>query len=199
MKKYLIIWFVLLFVLRCSTEKNKIDPLTYSYKVNPVILDKSIIEDDLNYFLKKYKRNWSVYTKAKFINIVYCGSKEFNINHKVVMSIIAIESQYRINVIGKNDHSKDFGLAQINSKYLKRRYKATEPYLTQYHIKYTDSKFDMSKNLFSAFMYLKDIDDYSDLVQFSDYISAYNQGVRGCRRNNNNAYYEKFLKEYMSI
>jgi hypothetical protein len=204
MKKFLILWFMLLFIVKCSTEETKVDPLQFSYKLNKQQISKSVIKDDLNYFLNKYNRTWSKQNKEKFVNVVYIGSVEFNINPKIVMSIISIESRYNIKAVGKNIKRRkvksiDYGLCQINSKYLKQRYKATEEYLENYKIKYTDSKFDIGKNVFSCYMYLRAIWDYSNLIHFQDYILAYNQGVRGVKRNNNTSYYEKFLQEYMSI
>jgi len=201
MRKYIIIWFILLLVVKCNYNKEeiKIDPLVNAYKINDILLYKIIIKDDLNYFLTKYKRNWSNKEKEKFIDIIYYGSKEYNINYKVVLSIISVESQYIINAKGRNKTSIDYGLAQINSRYIKQRYKYSEQFLKKYKISYDiNNKFDIGLNIFSCFKYLKDISDCPDLLQFSDYVSAYNQGIKGCMISRNN-YYEKVLKELMEI
>jgi len=204
MKKILILWFVILLVVKCSHE-NKIitDPLINTYKVDNVKLTKDIIKSDLNHFLHKYNRNWSEQNKNRCIELLYKGQLEFDIHYKIVLSIVAIESQFKIDAIGKNKKSIDYGLAQINSRYLKQRYRATEQYLNQHKIKYTDSKFDMNKNIYSCFMYLKNIMEYGDLVQFSDHIKSYNVGIRGCKLNtmqkSANIYYNKFIQEYMSL
>jgi hypothetical protein len=204
MKRFLILWFMLLFIIKCSTEETKVDPIQFAYKLDKNQISKSIIKDDLNYFLNKYNRNWSKQDKEKFINVVYIGSKEFDINPKIIMAIVSVESRYNVKAVGKNIRKKkvksiDYGLCQINSKYIKQRYKATEEYLKANNIKYTDSKFDIGKNVFSCYMYLRSIHDYSDLIHFQDYITAYNQGVRGAKRNNDSRYYEKFMREYLSI
>lgn len=205
MKKFIILWFVILFLIRCSSEQNitnyrmEKDPLINSYQIDSEKIEKQTIKNHLNYFLTKYNRHWSKQNKEKCVDILYKGQKEFNIDHKIVLSIISIESQFNIKAIGKNKKSIDYGLTQQNSKYLKQRYKNAEQYLKEFKIKYTDSNFDIGKNIVSCFVYLHDINEYSDLIQFSDYITAYNQGVKGCKRNNDNRYYEKFMKEYLSI
>jgi len=200
MKKYLILWFIILLVVKCGyKEEFRTDPLINSYKVDSVKLTKDIIKSDLNYFLHKYNRKWSQENKKKCIDALYYGQQQFDIDYKIILSIISVESQFNIYAKGRNRNSIDFGLCQINSKYLKHRYKDSEFYLKQYKIKYNDSKYDISKNIFSAFIYLRDISSYSDLIQFSDYISAYNRGVEGSKRRTDNKYYELFLKEYLSI
>jgi len=201
MNKFLIFWFTCLLLLSCAEKKEeiKIDPLMNAYKVDGVKLEKDSIRKDMNFFLKKYNRSWSEQTKNKCIELLFIGQQEFKVNYRIILSIISIESQFNIKARGKNRGSTDYGLCQINSKYLTRRYKATEPLLKQYKIKYTSSKYDLGKNIFSSFMYLRDVSDYSDLIQFSDLILAYNQGVRGVKEKRPSSYYDRFLKEYLSI
>jgi uncharacterized protein YcfL len=206
MKKFLVIWFTILFVVNCSSEKEiKVDPLLNAKVLDKVVISKSVIKDDLNYFLKKHNRQWNKQNKERFIDAIYYGSQEFNINPKIIMSIVSIESQYKITAKGINRKGKkvksiDFGLSQQNSKYLKHRYKATVPYLKEYKLKHNvKDKYDISCNIFACYMYMRSITDYSDLVLFSDLITAYNQGIRGAKRNNDSSYYEKFLKEFISI
>ena len=205
MRKYLILWFIILLVVKCSNEKSiTVDPLINTYKVDNTKLNKSIIEDSLNYFLHKYKRKWSNENKQKCIDALYYGQQEWNIDYKIVMSLISIESQYRIVVIGKNKNgSKDYSLTQQNSKYIKYRYKATEEYLNHYKIKYTNSNFDIGKNIFACYMLLRDTNEYGNLIMFRDYIASYNVGIRGVRlghmQETADVYYSKFLKEYLSI
>jgi hypothetical protein len=198
MKKFIIIWFI--FILGCSfKEEYKKDILENSYQItNEKILEYNI-EKDLNYFLKKYNRNWSKQNKNKFVEVVYRGSKEFRVDPKIVMSIIAVESQYKIIIKGKNKNSIDYGLTQQNSLYITTRYKIAEKYLKQNNITYTNSKYDIGKNVFACYMYLKDISDSEALLHFRDYITAYNQGIKGALRNNNDTYYQKFMKEFMEI
>jgi hypothetical protein len=200
MKKFITLWFIFMFILGCSfKEEHKKDILENSYQVTNENIQKYDIEKDLNYFLKKYNRNWSKQNRDKFIEVIYKGSTEFNIDPKIVMSIISIESQYRIVVKGKNKNSVDFGLCQQNSRYINQRYKATEEYLKRNKIAYTNSKYDIGKNVFACYMYLKDISDSEALLHFRDYITAYNQGIKGALRNNNDTYYQKFMSEFMEL
>jgi len=205
MRKFLILWFIILLVVKCSNEKSiTIDPLINAYKVDNVKLDKSIIKDSLNHFLHKYNRKWSQENKQKCIDALYYGQQEFDIDYKIVMSLISIESQYRIVVIGKNKNgSKDFGLSQQNSRYIKQRYRAAEEYLNKYKIKYSNSNFDISKNIFSCYMLLRDTNEYGNLILFRDYIASYNVGIRGIRQEHTqkiaDKYFNKFMKELLSI
>jgi len=209
MRKFLILWFIILLVVKCSNEKSiTIDPLINAYKVDNVKLDKSIIKDSLNHFLHKYNRKWSQENKQKCIDALYYGQQEFDIDYKIVMSLISIESQYRIVVTGKNIRrgkvkSIDYGLTQQNSKYIKQRYKSTEEYLNKYKIKYTNSNFDIGKNIFSCYMLLRDTNEYGSLIMFRDYIASYNVGIRGIRQEHTqkiaDKYFNKFMKELLSI
>ena len=200
MKKLYVLCFVCLFICGCTVKEiPKKDPLINAYKVDDMLLEKDKIRTDLTFFLTKYNRKWSQRDKEKCIEVLYCGQQEFRVDHRIVLSIISVESQYNIYAVGKNRKSIDSGLCQINSRYIKRRYKAAEPFLKQYKIKYTNSKFDIGKNIFSCMMYLRDISDYSDLIHFQDYILAYNRGVKGVKRSNCTIYYEKFMQEYLSL
>lgn len=207
MKKLII--FICLLICQCGFEKetkNTIilkDPLINAYKLDKVQIDRSKIKDNLNYFLNKYKRNWTKKEKEKCVDILYYGQQQFNINHKIILSIISVESQFNIKAIGKNKKSVDFGLCQINSRYIKQRYRNAEKYLKELNIKYTDSKFDISKNILSAYIYLRDISSYADLIEFGDYIKAYHVGIKGSQmsymQKECNVYFDKFMKEYMEI
>ena len=218
MKKFYIIYFMLLFLLSCTTkEVPKKDPLIDAYKVSKDYLRADVVEQeknnirrDLNFFLNKYDRHWSRQDREKFVKIIYCGEHEFKIEYKIILALISVESQYDIYAAGKNKKKKtniiksiDWGLTQQNSKYYKGRYKATESYLDYYHIKYTDSKFDMGKNIFSCFMLLRDTSDFSDLIHFKDLIASYNAGTDGVKREwmkkRVDEYYGLFMQELLSI
>jgi hypothetical protein len=80
MKKWLILWFILLLIVKCTPEKNTIDPLINAYKVDSTKLNKEIIKDNLNVFLNKYNRNWSLQNKQKCIDALYCGQQEYSID-----------------------------------------------------------------------------------------------------------------------
>ena len=202
--KLLIIWFILIFVSGdCGVKHEKHDPLqnAHIYKTN--IITKYYIKKDLDYFLNKYNRHWTKQEKETCTNCLYSGYNEWHIDPKIILAIISVESEFNIRAIGKNKRSIDYGLTQINSRYIKQRYKATESYLKYYKIKYSNNNFDLSKNIFSCFMYLKDLSDTPELIQFGDYIKAYNCGVRGYKcskyQRQANNYYNKFMKNYMEI
>jgi hypothetical protein len=202
MRKFMIIWFMFVFILGCSfKEEHKKDVLDNSYviTVSDEETVKKEIQKDLEYFLYKYNRNWNYINKKLFVEVVFAGQKEFNIDYRIVMSIISIESNYKIQARGRNKNSIDYGLTQQNSKYIDSRYKVAEIYLKKYNMKYSTSLYDISKNIFACYIYLKDLSDTPELLWFRDYISAYNQGIRGALRNNNNEYYNKFIKEFMEL
>lgn len=202
MKFKTITCFLILCIIICFAivKENRIDPFHNSYVVDPVLLKKSAIERDLNYFLDQHKRNWSPQTKRHFINVIYTGSKTFKINYKVVMSIISVESKYDLKAIGKNKNSFDYGLTQQNSKYLKVRYKAASKYLNSCGIQYNlKNKYDLGLNVFACFNYLKNIEDYGDLNHFHEKITAYNRGINGAKNNNNYQYYYLVLNELTRI
>ena len=209
MKKFLIFWFICLFLISCSKKQEQIqDPISKALALSHKTIDKSIIKDDLNHFLKKYKQNWTDKNRNHCINILYCGQQEFQIDYKIILGLIATESEFRITVQRKNIRkgrvkSVDFGLTQQNSRYYKDRYRATIPYLKQYRIKYTDSKFDMAKNIFSCYMILSDTNKYGNLIHFKDFIASYNVGVHGTKHDymqkTIDEYYNRFMKNYMEI
>lgn len=78
--------------------------------------------------------------------------------------------------------------------------KVAEKYLNKLGFKYSQSPYDISKNIFSCYIYLHDMSDIPELIWFKDYINAYNKGVRGALRNKtNDDYYNKFMKEFLEI
>lgn len=197
MKKLTTILFIFLFSISCYSET---DPL-YKGKIYSVEkLNVSSIALKLNYFLNKYEQKWTKQQKSQAIRALYLGQKEFNIDYKIVMSIIAIESNY--NIKAKNKKSNDYGLTQQNNRYTKQRYLVSKKYLDKYKIKYNiKNKYDVSLNIFSCYLYLKELEQTSNTLYFPHYIGAYNVGYRGLEKNSSIAYnyYIKFMKEYMSI
>jgi len=198
MKKFLTTLVLFILVSNCTAKP---DPIRHG-KIHPNTI-KNNIKNDLNYFLLKHKQRWSKQNKKRFVEIVYKGQKEFGIKYKIVLSIISIESRYHIQAVGKNRKTTDYGLTQQNSKYMKKRYKRTEKYLKKNNLRYSRSKFDMCKNVFSCFMYLKTITKSKSIRNFKEVICAYNVGIRGVRLNKYqkpaNRYYQKFIKEHMNI
>ena len=203
MRKFMIIWFMFVFILGCSfKEEHKKDVLDNSYVITVPDEEtvKKEIQKDLEYFLYKYNRNWNYINKKLFVEVVDAGQKEFEIDYRIVMAIISIESNYKIQARGRNKNSIDYGLCQINSKYIDKRYKIAEKYLKKNGFKCSNSIYDIGKNIFSCYIYLHDMSDIPELIYFKDYIDAYNKGVRGALRNKtNDDYYNRFMKEFMEI
>jgi len=209
MNKVIIFLITLLFMVSCSApkvvEENK-DPLKAARVLDIESIVRHDIKTDLMFFLKKHKQNWTQANIQKCVDLLYAGEEEFNVEYKIVLAIMSVESQYNISAIGKNYNKKkklvstDFGLSQQNSKYYKDRYKAAMPFLDEAGFKYdVNNRFDIGLNIYSCYMYLNDMTDYRDLICFSDYISAYNRGKDGAVNRSNNEYYNKFMIEYMSI
>ena len=203
MKRY-IIFFILFLFIPCFAAKSVIhDPLENTFIYNPNIIIRSDIKEDLNYFLDKYNRKWSKQTKNRVVNLLFKGQKEFDIDYKIILSIVAIESQFKIRCIGKNKKSVDYGLTQQNSKYIKKRYRKAEIYLKKYRIKCYNSKFDLSKNIFSCFIFLDEIRQHEKIIYFDQWIKAYNVGIRGSTLDSYqkvaDRYYKKFRRHYEYI
>lgn len=201
MKKLLTLIIIGVLFSACGVKE---DPLKNSFIVDNEKLHKDIIQSNLNLFLFQYDRKWSRHNYYKVIDALYYGEQEFDIDHKIVLSIIAIESRFKINAIGRNSDSIDFGLTQQNSKHMKQRYEASKKYLDKYDLKYTDNKFDINRNIFSCYMYLNEIDRSSLVNSFNQMIKAYNVGIRGStlkdwRQSKANKYYEKFALNYIRI
>lgn len=201
----LIIYFTLVFLLSCSSESISIpknDPLSNAkviYKIDNRIT-KQKIKNKLNYFLIKYNQKWSQANKQKFINAVYVGQKEFDIDYKIVMSIVSIESNY--NIRAKNKKSNDFGLSQQNNKYIKQRYSTAKKYLDKHKVKSNvKDKYDIALSVMSCYLYLYEIEQSLNTFNFHHYICAYNTGKRGYYKYRETAdkYYNRFIEEYINI
>lgn len=201
MKKLLALLVIGILFSACGTKE---DPLKNSFIIDNQKLQKDIIKSNLNLFLIQYDRKWSKTNKNKVVNALYYGEKEFNIDHKIVLSIIAIESRFNITAKGYNSGSIDYGLTQQNSKYIKQRYEASKKYLDKYNLKYSDTIFDINQNIFSCYIYLNEIDKSSLVNSFNQMIKAYNVGIKGStlkdwRQPIADRYYEKFAMNYIRI
>lgn len=166
-------------------------------------INKEEIRENLDYFLDKYNRNWNEDLRDNCVNIIYEGSREFNIDYKIVLACISVESQFNIYAKGYNRDSIDFGLSQQNSRYIDQRYLAVEKYLRKAGIPFTSSKFDMAKNIYSCFLVFKDIEQNPIINSFPDSIKAYNVGVNGIKMKIYKRvayhYYIRFYENYILI
>ncbi len=177
------------------------DPLENAYEIKFNYKEdyKRQVRNNIDFFLKKHKRKWNEQDIDKLMTALIIGQQEFNINYKAVLAIISIESNFKINAVGKNKGSEDYGLTQQNSLYYEMRYKSAEKYLDEYGIQYTSSKFDISKNVISCYAFLNELRRSEHTTNLYEIIDAYNKGIRGMKRSNCMKYYVKFSKEFFNI
>jgi len=177
------------------------DPLENAYEIKFNYKEdyKRQVRNNIDFFLKKHNRKWSDQNIDKLMTALIIGQQEFNINYKAVLAIISIESNFKINAVGKNKGSEDYGLTQQNSLYYEKRYKSAEKYLDEYGIQYTSSKFDISKNVISCYAFLNELRRSEHTTNLYEIIDAYNKGIRGMKRSNCMKYYVKFSKEFFNI
>lgn len=190
----------------CNQSQSSIvitsnDPLENAYEINFNYRKeyKKQVKNDIDFFLKKHKRKWNEQDIDKLMTALIIGQQEFNINYKAVLAIISIESHFKIQAVGENKDTVDYGLTQQNSLYYEKRYKSAEKYLDKYGILYTNSKFDIYKNVISCYAFLNELRDSKYTNSLYEIIDAYNKGIRGMKRSNCMNYYVKFSKEFFNI
>ena len=77
---------------------------------------------NLDIKLKKFNRNWHPDNRQKAIEALIIGEQKYNIDHRLVLAIISVESEFKITQFHKNsDCTIDYGLTQTNSKSIKKR------------------------------------------------------------------------------
>jgi len=162
--------------------------------------DETIIAKNLDLKLKKFNRNWSKQNKSIAIEALQIGQDEFNIDHRIILSLMALESEMKIVITNKNKNGTiDYGLTMQNSKAIKQRYKAAEEILKRRGIRYSNSKFDISKNILSAYIYYNDIKREYE-YDFKRSIMAYNVGIRGAmlehKQKKGEKYFVAFSRHY---
>ncbi len=151
-KLIFILFFLFLFVEQSSS--------TTSYYRNLVKKDifksLSLIGNDKN--ARRIKRQWNSSRVEELTRILICIENVVGINHKKMLSIILTESEMDIFVIAGPNRNKsyDYGLIQQNSPYLIERYKAAKRILKRNHIKYTNDIFDISVNVMSGALVIRD-------------------------------------------
>lgn len=221
MKTYvmLIINILLLITVFYSCTKtccNKsVDPLIKDIKVYDVsqfrVIEKSeslddrkkVISYNLENKLNSFNRHWDKKTKDLAVKTLLAGEIQFNIDHRLVLSIIAVESEFKITAKRKNRNKTiDYSLTQQNSKSIKYRYKHCEPILMTHKIIYTNSYYDIPKNIMSCYVYLNDIRSTTE-YDAKMIIMAYNLGIRGAtlkdRQVRGENYFNLVMQEYSRI
>lgn len=107
---------------------------------------------------KRILKQWTPKNVNKLTTVLIAIEKHVGINHKKMLSTILTESDMDITVVSgpNNNGSYDYGLVQQNSPYLKQRYTAAKRLLRKHHISYTNDLFDITVNVMSGALVLKD-------------------------------------------
>ena len=177
---------------------------------NPVPIPRSQIISDLLY-QKCYENNqiWTNQQHDIAVDALCKNETLTGIDSQIVMCIMQIESEYKIDAVGYNDGkciSIDVGLCQINSINLSLLYGKAEKVCIENNMKYeSDDIFDISLNITACFIYLSDSkkallknNEYS----FQRWIQSYNVGLQGSSdsprykhlQKKKSEYYVKFLE-----
>lgn len=172
-----------------------------------IIYDQIIEENEVSLFQIKcdiYKAKQAI-TKRKRIStnqidqlakVLFVGYKEYGADYKDVLAHIMTESEFKVYAKGYNWrrnkkgkrylHSIDYGIAQINSKNMKKLYRYSEHILNKYNVKHNvRSKYDISLNVMSAIVYKQDVKRYVKKKPSKYHaphvqkVVAYNVGMRG--------------------
>jgi aspartokinase len=153
---------------------------------------------------KRILKQWTPKNVNKLTIVLIAVEKYVGINHKKMLSTILTESDMDIYVIGgpNNNKSYDYGLVQQNSPHLKKRYTAAKRLLKKHNITYTNNIFDISVNVMSGALVLKDFkkqlrkrgvnEKYAHFV-------AYNCGPSGYFYPHLKQKRHKYLKRYKSF
>lgn len=150
----------------------------------------SVIKNDINKLLKKYKKNWSKTNINKLALTLQKGESVHNISYKDVLSVISIESEFKINAYNKNrNQTIDYGLTQINSDNWSNLTKQSIKLLKRYNISYENNKYDICLNVMNCFVYLANSEKMLKKIKSYSYpkmIQSYNVGLNGSLSNNKN-------------
>ena len=181
-----------------TTYLNDTKKLSLKKIIQEVTYNK--ISDSISVIEKKLKRKLP--ERNKIITLLLKGEKDFGVNHKDIIAIMAHESGFRKWARNKNTNkSVDYGLSQQNGKYILARYRSASKYLKHYKIKYKSvySKYDVGLNVMSAILFQHDIGKVTK--NHRRLIASYNTGIYGYFRNKKiaNKYYKSVMKYRNSI
>lgn len=161
-----------------------------------------IIEKNIKRGLKSKKKKWSKKNIKTLVNVLNAGEIEFKINHRDILSIIRIESEFKIVVKSKKNTNgtRDYGITQINGPNIRYLYKKAARILAKHGVRYSNrkNKYDLALNTMACICYL-DWARHKITVRegfnVMRWIISYNRGVRGSKHSNSkNKYWNKFLK-----
>jgi len=167
-----------------------------------------LTQEDVKYNLKmklyKYNRNWDPKTINWITNVLYFGQRQYDIDHRIILNICDIESNFDIKAHRKNTNgTQDYGIVQSNDCN-QNEYLQAALVLDENKIWHTDSKnrFDPAIGIMSAYIYLNwarnEITKQSDFSH-KRWITSYNCGVMGSdARLKKYKYLESKRKNYWS-
>lgn len=161
---------------------------------------EEIIANDINIALKKFNRKWSNKNKKILKDTLYVGSKHYGINHRTVLSLISIESTFKIRAFNKNRNgTKDYGLCQINSINWKGLSKVSKKILDKNKIRYGKGKYNITLNVMNCYGHLngsKYVLKKKKRYSHKKMIQSYNVGVAGSLSKSKK--YSRIRKRYYS-
>jgi hypothetical protein len=168
-----------LYLFNTSTQTETLHKINY----------EKYVWKNVNLGLQKYNRKWSWTEKKSLVDALIIGEYIYDIDFKIVLAIIGIESNFKIYAKNQNKNNTwDYGLTQQNSKYCKERFSVARKIIQVKKFSY----YNIKLNILSAFIYLKNLG-----LQDRNLIMAYNVGKQGIRtkRYIGEKYYKKFQKE----
>lgn len=157
--------------------------LSYIFKPNSY----KVIQHNIKEALRKNGIVWTQRNIDRLTLVLHVGEKKFKIDHKDVLSIIKIESNFKIDVTSKvnSNGTRDHGLGQINSENIPHLYPKAAWHLRKNGIWYSNisDKHDLALNVMSSIIYLNDtrqsIKSFGGYFDKKRWIQAYNTGLVG--------------------
>lgn len=208
--KYILLIILLInsFLLFNLLNERKVEIYEVVQIIKP-ISDREIVEKNLNVNLNKYKRTWTKKQKEEFIQAILIGYETYSIHPRIVLSIIEIESNYKIKAYNKNKNKTlDYGLSQINEDNWDWLSAKSKKVLEENNIKHSDNKYNISLNVMNCFSYLdwsKNTLSKKGYFTYEKLIQSYNVGVNGSLSNKEKynrlrkKYFNKFIVSYNNL
>lgn len=199
------LWY-LVFIILWYQERKAISHIESKISYHKVYylseIKKFDIRRKIEIGLRDKNRKWSVEKIDRLTDVIFVGWKEYDIPYEMVLTIISIESRYKIHVKSWNyEDNFDYGLTQINSENIKRLSRVSSRVLKKYNIEHDPkNQFDIALNVMNCFSYL----DWSrsHLIKKKKFIKkrwvqSYNVGIAGLRlkrfKKSRELYWEKYL------
>jgi len=183
------------------------------------MVSEADVRDDLIRTINHYgnMRAWRIADIKAVTQALQFGNnhKDFRIDYRVVLSIMAIESEMNPYATGYNTNGTyDYGLGQHNSCCIAERYARAIRLEREYKISTvrtaTMEKYDPLTNTIATIIYLKDnrtgLESVAranrKFIPFKPFVVAYNRGFNGALYVDNSEqvqYYNRFIVAYARI